>query len=77
MTNITYNVSTPTLSTVGTVTPGQPFMVSGVQEVYQAVAAESGGVRQVRRLSDGFLENLGASTAVLLVAITDATIGDA
>lgn len=66
--------SAPTLNTIAGVAPGQPFMISGVEDVYQATAASSGGVRQCRRMSDGFLSPLADATGVLEVSIDSADI---
>lgn len=79
MTSLTFNVSTPSLDTIGSLDAGQPFMRSGEQDVYQPVNAAQGSpmIRQCRRMSDGQLTSLQASEAVQLVSIDSAVIGPA
>jgi len=77
MTSLTFNVSAPSLDTVGQLDGGQPFMRSGESDVYQPVNATAGAIRQVRRMSDGGLTTLQSDEAVQLVAIESAVIGPA
>lgn len=76
MTSLSFNITPPVLSTIGTIDGGQPFMIgSEPTEVYQPVNAVSGTIRQVRRMSDGTVTTMPVGTAVALVSIESATVG--